>query len=952
MATVTINRVLGQLRTAAGDGTLLQEFLAKRDSAAFAAIVRRHSSTVLAACRQVLRDEADVEDAFQATFLVLLRSAKSIRKGQSLGSWLFGVAHRVSVNAKCRRIKRDGRERTNAEPPDPISEPPDISWREASAILHEELNRLPDKMRLPLLLCYLEGKSRDEAAEHLGWSAGVVKGALERGRIRLRNRLTRRGIAFSAGLLAVVDATRSFAVPSQWIESTISLAQRAPIRPAVPALARGIAPMTASHRIWTATFCAAILISAGSLIAASTTAEPVQKKSPPVAQEAPKPEARDKLVVSGKVLDTVGKPIAGAKLYVPYFKKYPPTSEEDVGAKLVGETAADGTYKVEFEKTEITRYLVVGAGGHAIGWVNLEKANGAIEATVKLANDLTIEGRVINTEGEPAAGATIRVSSIYVPADGKLDAFLTGWKNDWSDALRLVDDRLYMPLESVHGDGKADKDGKFVLKGIGANRIAHVDIVAPGYAKSTVYVITQAGLDAAPLNKAATDKIPPELRIPGQPPTLSGPKVEVVIEGTKIIEGIATDAQTGKPLAGLVVSSGSGYGSQVSAISDKDGKYRLTGLVKQRQYLLHTSVSDEKSTTYLMWSARIDDTEGLAPIRHDIQMTRGIVVTGRLVDRSTGKGVRGGIRLAPLPDNKFFGTKPAYNGYSTERFSHQVDADGKFRIVTIPGTSIIMAQANAGETVAGKPINPFLRAVPDPDHDKYFTANGEDGYTIAAAGDNVEFLSVENVCKVIDLKPDVGEIQVDLFLERGKSVELKVVDADGKPLEGVHVAGIAATWPTAYRLAKDTGTVFGLDTVKPRTILLLHPEKKLGASVAIKGDEKGPVTAKLTPLGSATGQLTDTDGQPIAGIAVGIQFPNGPGGELYREVKLTKVAPVTDGEGRFRVDEILPGVKFYLSMNKGRTYFVGEPRIGLRQVEAGKVLELGALKVKGQMPGE
>src|SRR5262249_50721984 len=192
------------------------------------------------------------------------------------------------------------------------------------------------------------------------------------------------------------------------------------------------------------------------------------------------------------------------------------------------------------------------------------------------------------------------------------------------------------------------------------------------------------------INKAAHDKISPELRIPGQPPMLSGPKVEAVLEGTKVIEGTVTDAETGKPMPGVIVTSGAGYNSQVMAAADKDGKYRLTGLVKNRDYLLHTLTRDEKTTPYLMWSARIKDTEGLTPIKHDIQMTKGVVVTGRLMDRQTGKAVDGGVRLAPLPDNKYFGTRPAFNGYSAERFSHPVE-NGKFRVVTIPGTSVLMA---------------------------------------------------------------------------------------------------------------------------------------------------------------------------------------------------------------------------------------------------------------------
>src|SRR3954468_23629273 len=122
MATAPLNRILGHLRVSAGEGSdveLLQTFLAGRDSTAFAAIVRRHGPTVLSACRQVLRQESDVEDAFQATFLVLLKGGHAIQSRQSLGSWLFGVAHRVAVNARCRRARLDARERTNEEPPHP-----------------------------------------------------------------------------------------------------------------------------------------------------------------------------------------------------------------------------------------------------------------------------------------------------------------------------------------------------------------------------------------------------------------------------------------------------------------------------------------------------------------------------------------------------------------------------------------------------------------------------------------------------------------------------------------------------------------------------------------------------------------------------------------------------------------------------------------------------------------
>ena len=960
MATAALNQVLGHLRLSAGpasDADLLRTFLATRDSAAFSALVRRHSSTVLAACRQVLRQESDVEDAFQATFLVLFKSAHAVRKGTALRSWLFGVAHRVAVNARCRRAKLESRERTNSEPPHPAGEAPDLSWREASAVLHEELNRLPDKLRLPLLLCYLEGKSRDEAAVELGTSANVVKGALERGRLRLRSRLQRRGIALSAGLLAAVDAGPAAAAPPAWVDSVVSFAGPGRVAPAVSALANGVTPVFRLTRPMSA-LAAGLLIAAGTLIAASGAPNAPPKKDAPAdppAKEAVKPPAGEKLVITGKVTDAAGKPVGGAKLYVPVFLKVPPVTEDDVGTKVVGETAADGTYKVEVEKTEITRYLIVGAGGHAIGWANLEKASGTHEASIKLVADVPVEGRVIDTEGKPVAGARVQVMTVYNPADGKLDSFLTSWKNEWRDVLHRVEDRLYMPLESIHGDGKTDKDGKFSLKGIGAERVAQIDIAAPGYGKHSVFVLTRPGLDANPINQAAAARIPAELRIPGQPPLLSGPQVRAVVEGTKVIEGVVTDAETGKPLAGIVVTSGSGYSSHVTAKSDKDGRYRLAGLTKHREYLLHTMTRDELARhevarPYLRWSARIKDTPGLDPIRHDIQMTKGVVVTGRLLDRQTGKPVNGHVRLAPLPDNKFFGTKAAYNGYSSNRLSHSIE-NGKFRVVTIPGTAVVMAQAyDRTETLGGKSVNPYRPAGPDPDHPRHFSKDGDGGYTIATAGNSIEGTDGSNAVKVLDLKPDAGPVEIDLYVDRGQTATLKVTDPDGKPLAGATVAGLTASWPTVFTLPKDSASVYALDDKEPRTLMLLHPEKKLGGTAEVKGGET--VTAKLVPLGAAAGKLVDTDGQPVAGVTVGTSFPKGPGSELYREAKLARPPVVTAADGSFQLDGVVPGVKFYLSLSKGRTYYVGEPKIGLRQAEAGKTIDLGTLPVRALPLGQ
>src|SRR5262249_27375580 len=154
----------------------------------------------------VLRDEADVEDAFQATFLVLHQKAGTIRGTQAVGGWLFCVARRIALAIRrgcARRQQCEGR----APPRD--EETPDLSWSEGRDILHEEVARLPENYRLPILLCYLEGRTREEAARHLDWTTGTLIGRLERGRKMLRGRLLKRGVALSAGLLAILGDSAS-----------------------------------------------------------------------------------------------------------------------------------------------------------------------------------------------------------------------------------------------------------------------------------------------------------------------------------------------------------------------------------------------------------------------------------------------------------------------------------------------------------------------------------------------------------------------------------------------------------------------------------------------------------------------------------------------------------------------------------------------------------------------
>jgi len=203
------------------EGQLLERFVTRRDEAAFEALVSRHGPMVLGVCRRLLRDPNDVDDAFQATFLVLVRKAGSLRRREQVGNWLYGVAHRVAARSRAIAARRAATESPGDGPDAPAPEPT-APWPE----LHEEIHRLPESYRTAVVLCYLEGLTHEEAADRLGWPLGTVKGRLSRARDLLRSRLTRRGLTL-ASAAAVADRLAleaPAAVPATLIEPTIRAA--------------------------------------------------------------------------------------------------------------------------------------------------------------------------------------------------------------------------------------------------------------------------------------------------------------------------------------------------------------------------------------------------------------------------------------------------------------------------------------------------------------------------------------------------------------------------------------------------------------------------------------------------------------------------------------------------------------------------------------------------------
>jgi RNA polymerase sigma factor (sigma-70 family) len=206
------------------DGQLLERFTSGGDQAAFEELVRRHGPMVMGVAGRLLGDRHDAEDAFQATFMVLSRRAGELRQAGSVGSWLYGVALRVAMKARRAAAARDEHERRAAAMSEAKPDA-DASWAALRPVLDEELARLPGKYREPLVLCYLQGRTNDEAAAELGWTKGTVSGQLARAREMLRERLVRRGVALSAAALATLVLEKSAAaVPGALAASTVKAA--------------------------------------------------------------------------------------------------------------------------------------------------------------------------------------------------------------------------------------------------------------------------------------------------------------------------------------------------------------------------------------------------------------------------------------------------------------------------------------------------------------------------------------------------------------------------------------------------------------------------------------------------------------------------------------------------------------------------------------------------------
>jgi protocatechuate 3,4-dioxygenase beta subunit len=679
-------------------------------------------------------------------------------------------------------------------------------------------------------------------------------------------------------------------------------------------------------------------------------------QAPPAASDAGRTAVQETVTFRGQVLGPDGKPVPAARLftYQPRAGSSSANAVLELAQRAV--TGADGRFRFDAPKVSVYPSgdqasllpVVAAADGFGTIWANVTRPGE--DLTLRLAPDVPIVGRLLDAEGRPAAGATVRVREFTRERTGRLDRFLTGWQTQWMDALYADSEGgLNGPPASAVRVTGPDRDGRFRITGIGVESVALLDVDGPGLARAVLYVLTRPGFDPGPVNRATLERIPPSQRFPGQPPLLYGPSFDFVAQPAKPVEGTIREAGSGRPVAGARVSAAAAYNLSLDATTDAAGRFRITGMSKQEDY--HVYVGPADGSPLIARTFQLPDTDGLQPVRADLELARGVVVTGRVIDRATGRGVHCSLGYVALPGNTFI-RRPEFAVVADRSLASSTDEEGHFRFPVLPGPGVLMAQAHGRETLDGHEVNPYVGAKFDEEDRKLVPvlAGGAGEPVFATAGGKFESIAHESAVKRLDLAEGGEAVMVNVFVHRGRTATVRLQAPDGRPLTGVVVAGMTAMWPTTFTLPQAECTVYALDPVKPRTVVFYHAEQKLAGTLTVRGDEAGPLTARLGPTGAITGRVLDADGQPVVGATIRLLYWDESARELDRHLRQRTELPRADTAGRFRIDEVIPDMKFEPGFRKGSTALLLQPRGQSRRVGAGATLDLGDLRPQPMPP--
>jgi len=895
------------------DRQLLARFTTERDSAreaAFAALVTRHGPMVLEVCRQLLGDLHHAEDAFQAVFLVLARKAGSIRDPDLLGNWLYGVALRTARKAKVRLARQRQHEEGDSmrrpgsgssvqvEPMVQPAEQPALA-REQGEALHEEIGRLPGSFRLPVVLCYFEGLTLDEAARRLGWPAGTVRSRLARARDKLRRGLTRRGVSLPAAALTAALGPRS--ATAHISSSLCDATTRAALQFAVDQTARGVVPATAAVlaqevlrsmlinklrlTILTVVILGAFVTGAGYLAhaLAAMKDEPKAALAERPAKQNPAPQ---RMIVTGRVLDPDGKPVRGAAIDIVGRPRKPwvGASDEQSDHEILGrgEADADGRFRFEVPRTSSDLFFEVQAlaiaPGYALGWAQLNADAEQPAADVRLRPEQVVQVKVVDVNGQPARGVELGIGLHVLSVPSSIGA---------SNGVSLGG---YVPkgLRTWPGSTTTDDQGRLTLRGIGRDLGISISIRDPRFARQGVVV--QAG---------------------------SGPSAEtksLVLQPAQIIEGRVLAADTGQPIPNAIVAAGTQVETEFARgfhtgkfRADADGRFRINPMIGSNYTL---EAFPPAGQPYLIHQEKLAWTKGVVKMTHDIKLPRGVILRGKVVEQGTGRPLAGSsIQFFPMPSRR-----DLLDGSQAIVASGQ---DGSFEIVVPAGKGHLL--------VFGPTTDYILEKIGG-----YTLTSGKLGGMPNYAHDILSY----------DVKAGSEPRDVNATLRPGKTIRGHVRGADGQTVQDaeilttLHIEHFNVSWRGDYTLPVRDGRfeIHGLDPDKEYRAYFFDAEHECGAAVTLSGERADQQLAvQLQPCGQAVARFVGPDGKPLPKHIPHLEFMATPGPTLQaaaeqrllardsdlmfnvdrRHYDFTKPR-TTDAEGRITLPALIPGVLYRL----------------------------------------
>jgi RNA polymerase sigma factor (sigma-70 family) len=846
--------------TALSDGQLLEQFRLRQDEPAFEALLSRHGPMVLALCRRLLPNLQDAEDAFQATFLVLVCQAGAVAKRDSVGSWLYGVAYRIALRAKVRGKRLRVRD-VPEDLADPKNDAPSdlLMRREILAALDEEINRLPEKHRGPLVLCCLEGAPQEEAARRLGWSLGTLRRRLQRGRALLRARLEYRGVTLGAALAAacITEGVAPAAVPAGLAATTLKstmLVAAGKIMTAATTSAQAVALSKSLLRaFWlaklktaaTAVFAVAAL---GVGVGLATYSALDQDQAPAVkptaqmkssresgidssdAQRAPldREESKQK-TVAVRIVNTEGTPLTGAEVTAigrslgkQRIRQWG-DAPEVLGA---GRSDQQGNFSFTLPGAANERFfqlfVVARKDKHGLGYQGIDRAAPPSAVEIRLPHEQVRRVRLVTLQGLPSAGVAVRLSEVH----SRSQEFGSYWS---------VGDRFLGKGAALWpGPMVSDSEGRFVVHGVGPDDVPKIEVADPRFA-SHAFEIKSNGKDQAQ-------------------------EIALVLTPGRTLQGRITYSDTGKPAPGVRVLVQArpdlgflmGGAEPIECRTDADGKYRATPQVGN---WIDVAAYPSAGEPYLFVHKLIEwPKTGQIAHKVDLALFRGVRVTGTIAEQPSGKPIAGAsIEYRwRRSHNPYYRSGVDETGLMGVRDAYPIsDAKGRFEMIVPPGPSHLLVKGDTLEYLHSE-IPEHELSGPDTRPDRRYYPDG-----LAA----------------LDLKPGDDARDVTIALRRGVTRTGTLIGPDGKLVEhGVMACrsyipyGFDRNKMSSVQITDGRFSLPGCDPDKPVEVFVYSLKSGVGARTTLEGKPHQPVTIRLQPFGKAKARFVDEEGKPVAKV--------------------------------------------------------------------------------------